>query len=72
VGSLRRHPARGIYWAHNTRVGEARATAMLSAGRRNIGQMACTGPGMEPVFIVGFSTGEGEFLEERAGLQNAS
>jgi hypothetical protein len=45
---------------------------MLSAGRRNIGQMACTGPGMEPVFIVGFSTGEGEFLEERAGLQNAS
>ncbi|HMP73152.1 MAG TPA: erythromycin esterase family protein [Kiritimatiellia bacterium] len=32
--------ARGIVWAHNTHIGDARATSMIQGGQLNIGQLA--------------------------------
>lgn len=52
--------ARGIVWAHNTHVGDARATEMAGAGMSNIGQILRGKHGREKVFIVGFSTYQGE------------
>ena len=51
--------ARGIVWAHNTHVGDARATPMAQQGRRNIGQIARQRQGRERVAILGFGTHRG-------------
>ncbi len=51
--------ARGIVWAHNTHIGDARATPMAQAGQRNIGQIARERLGPEQVVAVGFGTHRG-------------
>lgn len=51
--------ARGIVWAHNTHVGDARATPMATQGRRNIGQLARERQGRDHVAILGFGTHRG-------------
>ncbi|MCH8487827.1 MAG: erythromycin esterase family protein [Candidatus Cyclonatronum sp.] len=51
--------ARGIGWAHNTHIGDARATDMGSAGMHNIGQLTRTAFGDEEVFALGFGTFSG-------------
>lgn len=51
--------SRGIVWAHNTHVGDARATAMGNRGEVNIGQLARERYGRENVYIVGFGTHRG-------------
>ncbi len=51
--------ARGIAWAHNTHIGDARATDMANAGMHNIGQLTRTAYGQENVFALGFGTYEG-------------
>ncbi len=50
--------ARGIVWAHNTHVGDARGTPMPAQGQTNIGRLARDRWGDE-VFILGFSTYQG-------------
>ncbi|WP_262283927.1 erythromycin esterase family protein [Micromonospora sp. MA102] len=51
--------ARAVVWAHNTHVGDARATDMADAGEVNIGQLARERYGPEQVVLVGFGTHSG-------------
>ncbi len=51
--------SRGIVWAHNTHIGDARATTMAQQGRINIGQLMRENLGYENVRLVGFGTGSG-------------
>ncbi len=51
--------SRAIVWAHNTHIGDARATPKRRRGMRNIGQLARQAYGLEEVFLVGFTTYEG-------------
>jgi erythromycin esterase-like protein len=46
--------ARGVVWAHNTHVGDARATDMADAGMVSIGQLARERHGTDEVVLVGF------------------
>ncbi len=57
--------AKGIAWAHNTHVGDARATDMGRAGLVNIGRLARERLGEDAVFIVGCATYEGEVYAGR-------
>lgn len=54
--------ARSIVWAHNTHVGDARATPMAHQGMENIGYLIRQKHGPEDVFIVGFTTYRGSVL----------
>ncbi len=58
-------PARGIVWAHNTHIGDARATAMANRGAQNIGQLARQAYGDDNVFLVGLATYQGQALAAR-------
>lgn len=58
--------ARGIVWAHNTHIGDARATDMHQQQMHNIGQLAREEYGRDQVFAVGFGTYTGSVY---AGLQ---
>lgn len=51
--------AKGIVWAHNTHVGDARATDMARGGQVNIGQLSRESLGKDNVFITGFGTFRG-------------
>lgn len=57
--------SRGIVWAHNTHVGDARFTDMFQARHQNIGQLSREHWGPEQVFIVGFTTYKGRVLAAR-------
>lgn len=57
--------ARGIVWAHNTHIGDARATAMAQARQQNIGQLAREALGTDRVAALGFSTRGGTLLAGR-------
>lgn len=54
--------SRAVVWAHNTHVGDARATDMASDRSINIGQLARQSLGAAQVFIVGFATYRGEVV----------
>jgi erythromycin esterase len=58
--------AKGIVWAHNTHVGDARFTEMGHWGQENIGHLARVEHGPDNVFILGFSTYQGRV---KAGSQ---
>ena len=58
--------SRGIVWAHNTHIGDARATDMQQQQMLNIGQLAREELGRDQVFAVGFGTYTGTVY---AGLQ---
>jgi erythromycin esterase len=58
--------ARGIVWAHNTHIGDARATTMAQYDEVNIGQLARERWGDEAVFLIGFATHRGQVLAGRA------
>ncbi len=51
--------AKGIVWAHNTHIGDARFTEMSQRRQENIGQLARVEHGPENVFLIGFATYEG-------------
>lgn len=53
---------KGIVWAHNTHIGDARATDMANSGLINIGQLAREQYGKENVFLVGFGSFEGSVI----------
>lgn len=58
--------ARGAVWAHNTHIGDARATDKMSQrGRVNIGQLSRQSMGTDRVLAVGFSTNRGEVIAGR-------
>jgi erythromycin esterase len=51
--------SKAIVWAHNTHVGDARATDMADSGEVNIGQLARDRYGAEDVVLVGFGSHRG-------------
>ncbi len=57
--------SRGVAWAHNTHIGDARATSMGRDGSRNIGQVARETLGEEHVYAVGFGTDRGKVIAGR-------
>ncbi|MFT3776008.1 MAG: erythromycin esterase family protein [Minicystis sp.] len=57
--------ARGIVWAHNTHVGDARFTDMAEQGEVNIGQLARERYGEQNVLLVGFGTHRGTVIAGR-------
>lgn len=52
--------SRGIIWAHNTHIGDARATDMAIYHMHNIGQLSREALGAENVFAIGFGTYTGQ------------
>ncbi|WP_249998285.1 erythromycin esterase family protein [Actinoplanes sp. M2I2] len=54
--------AKAIVWAHNTHVGDARATDMADAGHVNIGQLARERYGADQVVLVGLGTYRGTVI----------
>ena len=58
--------SRLVVWAHNTHVGDARATDMKATGAVNIGQLSREALGAAQVFIVGFATYRGEAIAARS------
>lgn len=56
---------KAIIWAHNTHVGDARATSMTESGLINIGQLLREKYGLDKVFIIGLGSDRGTV---RAGL----
>lgn len=54
--------SKGIIWAHNTHIGDARATSMSNSGMKNIGQLTRELYGRENIFSVGFSTYRGTVI----------
>ncbi|WP_101297921.1 erythromycin esterase family protein [Halegenticoccus soli] len=61
---------RAIVWAHNTHVGDARATTMADRGEVNIGQLVRESHGADNVALVGFGTHRGSVVAgDRWGAQ---
>ncbi len=58
--------ARGIVWAHNTHIGDARFSQMAQQGQENIGHLTRVEHSPENVFLVGFATYTGTV---KAGAQ---
>jgi putative phosphoribosyl transferase len=58
--------AKGIVWAHNTHIGDYKATDMASEGYVNLGGLARERYGSENVFLTGFGTYEGQVLAGHA------
>ncbi|NLZ73627.1 MAG: erythromycin esterase family protein [Bacteroidales bacterium] len=54
--------SKGIVWAHNTHIGDAKYTNMRNAGEHNIGQLVRSKLGYDNVFLIGFATYEGEVM----------
>jgi erythromycin esterase-like protein len=54
--------SKAIVWAHNTHIGDARATDMVSDGMVNIGQMAREQYGPDQVMLVGFTSHRGHVI----------
>ncbi|WP_326562804.1 erythromycin esterase family protein [Micromonospora sp. NBC_01796] len=50
---------RAVVWAHNTHIGDARATDMAEAGMINIGQLARERHGDDAVSLIGFGGYQG-------------
>ncbi|MEV0388915.1 erythromycin esterase family protein [Nonomuraea sp. NPDC050643] len=63
--------AKGVVWAHNTHVGDARATDMAAAGMTNLGRIARERHGDDAVVLVGFGTHRGSVVAaNRWGAQH--
>jgi len=58
--------AKGIVWAHNTHIGDARYTDMARAGMFNIGQLAREEHADEGVVLVGFGSHHGSVIAGEA------
>lgn len=52
-------PARIVVWAHNSHLGDARATAMGRGGQLNLGQLMRQRTGADAVYLLGFTTHDG-------------
>jgi erythromycin esterase-like protein len=58
--------SRALVWAHNTHVGDARATDMASAGMVNLGQLARERHAADGVVLVGFGGFAGTVVAARS------
>lgn len=58
--------SKGIVWAHNTHIGDYRATDMALQGQINIGGLVREAMGEKNVALVGFGTFEGEVVASHA------
>lgn len=58
--------AKAIVWAHNTHIGDYRATDMVNEGQINIGGLAREKWGEEKVSLIGFGTYQGEVIASHA------
>jgi erythromycin esterase-like protein/predicted phosphoribosyltransferase len=58
--------SKAIVWAHNTHIGDYRATDMQRLGQINIGGLAREKWGESNVSLIGFGTNEGEVLASHA------
>jgi len=58
--------AKGIVWAHNTHIGDYRATPMAKEGYVNLGGLARQTFGPEKVGLVGFGTWSGSVVASNA------
>lgn len=68
VDRLTRHlgpDSKGVIWAHNTHVGDARGTSMLTEGLVNIGQLLRERQGADEVFLIGFAAHRGSVMAAR-------
>lgn len=54
--------SKGIVWAHNTHIGDARATDMVQEGTVNLGQLVREQHGQDNVVLVGFDTHMGSVI----------
>ena len=54
--------AKGIVWAHNTHVGDARATDMEARGRLNVGQLVRERTGRDGTALVGMGSYRGSVV----------
>ncbi|MBA9006789.1 erythromycin esterase family protein [Thermomonospora cellulosilytica] len=54
--------SRAVVWAHNTHVGDARATPMADHGMVNLGQLVRERHGRDRVVVVGFAGGHGQVI----------
>ncbi|MTV40644.1 erythromycin esterase family protein [Duganella radicis] len=59
IAARKGSPARLIVWAHNSHLGDARATEMGQGGQLNLGQLMRERHGMEQTYLLGFTTHEG-------------
>ncbi|NVD74142.1 erythromycin esterase family protein [Duganella sp. BJB1802] len=59
LSAHRSGPARLVVWAHNSHLGDARATEMGRGGQLNLGQLARERHGEAAVYLLGFSTHDG-------------
>ncbi|HJR59675.1 MAG TPA: erythromycin esterase family protein [Vicinamibacterales bacterium] len=57
-------PARAVVWAHNSHLGDARATQMGAGGELNLGQLARERFGTD-AWLIGFTTHEGTVTAAR-------
>lgn len=54
-----------VVWAHNSHLGDARATEMSGAGEHNVGQLVRQSAGPERALLVGFTTYTGSVTASR-------
>ncbi|RSM86271.1 protein-L-isoaspartate O-methyltransferase [Kibdelosporangium aridum] len=54
--------AKAVVWAHNTHVGDARATDMAAAGMVNIGQLVRERHALDGVMLIGFGSHRGSVI----------
>ena len=54
--------SKAVVWAHNTHIGDARATDMSEVGMVNLGQLAREAYGPEACFLVGFGAYMGSLI----------
>lgn len=54
-----KQPAKMVIWAHNSHIGDARATEMSERGELNLGQLMREQHGINDTYLIGFSTYEG-------------
>ncbi|WP_158845986.1 erythromycin esterase family protein [Saccharothrix deserti] len=58
--------SKAVVWAHNTHIGDARATDMAASGLVNTGQLARERYGPDQVVLVGFGTHRGTVVAAEA------
>ncbi|AZH25631.1 erythromycin esterase family protein [Haloplanus aerogenes] len=54
--------SKGIVWAHNTHIGDARATDMEARGRLNVGQLVREHEGRADVALIGMGSHQGTVI----------
>lgn len=59
IGRRKGSPAKIIVWAHNSHIGDARATEMGDHGQLNLGQLVRQQYSSDDCFLLGFSTHTG-------------